>query len=79
MMKKTKFGIKHYMRPTPSLMRKLGDSILIFSSTISVYAIAEEIKWLALTTVFLGAAGKFITNLFTEEENGETETVQQLD
>jgi len=67
-MKKTRFGIGSYMKPTPSLMRRIGDGLLVASTTLSTYAIAEEIKWLALTSVFVGAGAKFLTNLFSVED-----------
>lgn len=61
--------LKNYWAPTPKVMRKLGDAILGAATFVSTYAIAEEIKWLALTSVLAGALGKFITNFFTENEN----------
>jgi hypothetical protein len=66
-MKKTKFGLKAYMKPTPVLMRKVGDGIIVFATTISTYAIAEDMKVLALCSVIGCAVGKFVTNLFTQE------------
>jgi hypothetical protein len=56
-----------YSKPTPKKWRKLGDSLLAVSTTISTYAIVEDMKWLALSTVVLGAAGKFLSNFFSEE------------
>lgn len=67
-MKKRHFGIRAYMKPTPSLMRRIGDGIIVASTTVSTYAIAEEMKYLALCSVLLGAMGKFFTNLFSEED-----------
>jgi hypothetical protein len=64
--KRLKFG--KYAYPTPKKMRKLGDAILVFSTTISTYAIAEEMKYMALASVLLGAIGKFLTNFFSEED-----------
>jgi hypothetical protein len=58
---------KRYYSPTPQKWRKLGDALLAVSTTITTYAIADDLKWLALTSVVLGAAGKFMTNFFTEE------------
>lgn len=58
--------MKKYYDKTPVKWRKLGDSLLAVSTTISTYAIVEEMKWLALTTVLLGAIGKFLTNFFSE-------------
>jgi hypothetical protein len=66
--KKVKFGRSRYKKPTPKKMRKLGDALLAVSTTISLYAITEEMKALALGAVILGAVGKFLTNFFAEEE-----------
>jgi len=53
------------MQPTPALYRKLGDALLAISTTITAYAIADEIKWLSLSALFIGVAGKFLSNFFT--------------
>ena len=58
---------KKYYAPTPTKWRKIGDALLGASTTITGFAIYEEAKWVAITALVLGTAGKFITNLFTEE------------
>lgn len=58
---------ERYFKPTPKKWRKLGDALLAVSTTITTYAIVEEYKWIALTAVLIGAAGKFLSNFFTEE------------
>lgn len=58
--------MKKYYLPTPAKWRKLGDALLAVSTMLSTYAIVEEMKWLALGTVIVGAAGKFLTNFFSE-------------
>lgn len=63
----TKFGLSKYQKPTPAKWRKLGDALLAVSTTVTTYAIAEEMKWLALSAVLIGAAGKFFTNFFAQE------------
>ena len=62
-----KIGVSRYGKPTPSKMRKIGDALLAVSTFVTTYAAAEEIKWLTITAVCVGAAGKFFTNLFAEE------------
>lgn len=62
-----KIGISKYSKPTPKTMRKIGDALLAVSTFVTTYAAAEEIKWLTITAVCVGAAGKFFTNLFSEE------------
>ena len=62
-----KIGLSKYKKPTPTKMRKIGDALLAVSTFVTTYAAAEEIKWLTITAVCLGAAGKFFTNLFSEE------------
>lgn len=59
---------KNYYSPTPKKWRKLGDALLGVSTTITGFAIYEEIKWLAMTALITGVIGKFLTNLFSEDE-----------
>lgn len=68
---KVKFGRSRYSKPTPKKMRKLGDALLAVSTSISVYAITEEMKVVALSCVIIGAVGKFLTNFFAEETVAE--------
>lgn len=58
----------YYKKATPEKFRKLGDALLGVSTTITGYAIAEEYKWLALTSLILGVIGKFLTNFFAEDD-----------
>lgn len=79
-----KFAFKHsfYAAPTPKCMRKLGDALLAAGTVIAVGGIwqfdtlkeiftAGEIKMMIGGSIFLGAAGKFITNFFKEEDTPE--------
>lgn len=57
-----------YGSPTPKKWRKLGDALLAVSTTITGYAIADDMsKWISLTALGLGVVGKFLTNFFTED------------
>ena len=56
-----------YAGPTPKKWRKLGDALLGASTTITGFAIYEDAKWVAITSLVLGTIGKFLTNFFTEE------------
>ena len=62
-----RFSLKKYAQPTPSKMRKLGDALLGVSTFITASAIVNDLKWVALFSVLIGAIGKFFTNFFTEE------------
>jgi hypothetical protein len=55
-----------YYAPTPVKWRKLGDALLGISTTITGFAIYEEIKWIAITALILGVIGKFLTNFFSK-------------
>lgn len=59
--------MKNYYAPTPKKWRKLGDALLGVSTTITTFAIMEEMKWIAITALVLGVIGKFLSNFFTEE------------
>lgn len=57
-----------YSSPTPKKWRKLGDALLAVSTTITGYAIADDMsKWVSLSALALGVIGKFLTNFFTED------------
>lgn len=59
--------MKNYWKPTPIKWRKFGDALLVVSAFMTTYAIANEwAKWIQLTALVLGIAGKFLTNFFTE-------------
>jgi hypothetical protein len=59
--------IKHkYYAPTPVKWRKLGDALLGVSTTITSFAIYEEVKGIAITALILGVVGKFLTNFFSK-------------
>jgi|TARA_R110000868_G_scaffold303124_1_gene563632 hypothetical protein len=55
-----------YYAPTPVKWRKLGDALLGISTTITGFAIYEEIRWIAITALLLGVIGKFLTNFFSK-------------
>jgi hypothetical protein len=59
--------MKSYYGPTPKKWRKFGDALLGVSTTITGFAIFEETKWLAITALAIGVAGKFLSNFFSEE------------
>lgn len=55
-----------YYAPTPVKWRKLGDALLGVSTTITGFAIYEEVKGIAITALILGVVGKFLTNFFSK-------------
>lgn len=58
---------KNYYSPTPKKWRKLGDALLAVSTTITGFAMYENIHWLAMTSLITGVLGKFLTNFFTND------------
>ena len=56
-----------YYSPTPTKFRKLGDALLGVSTTITGFAIYQDVKWVALTALIIGVIGKFLTNFFSED------------
>jgi len=67
-----------YWAPTPKKWRKIGDTFLALSSVLAIGGLwqfdnlkdiftAFEIKVMIVTSISLGAIGKFLTNFFTEE------------
>lgn len=59
--------MKRYYAPTPAKWRKIGDSLLAASTTITSFAIYQKVDWLAYVALFSGVIGKFLSNLFSEE------------
>lgn len=59
--------MKKYYAPTPAKWRKIGDSLLAASATITTFAIHEKVDWLAYLALFSGVIGKFLSNLFSKE------------
>ena len=55
-----------YWKPTPLRWRKLGDALLAAGTSITTYAIIDDMKWLALSSILLTVVGKFLTNFFSE-------------
>ena len=69
---------RKYWAPTPKKWRKIGDTFLALSSVLAIGGLwqfdnlkdiftAFEIKAMIVTSISLGAIGKFLTNFFTEE------------
>jgi len=59
--------MKKFYAPTPQKWRKIGDSLLAASATITSFAIYEKVDWLAYVALFSGVIGKFLSNLFSEK------------
>jgi hypothetical protein len=59
--------MNRYYRPTPIKWRKIGDALLASSTTITTFAIYEQVEWLAYVALLTGVIGKFLTNLFAKK------------
>jgi hypothetical protein len=59
--------LKNYYNPTSQKWRKIGDALLGVSTTITGFAIYEEMKWVAITALLIGVVGKFLSNFFSED------------
>jgi len=59
--------MNRYYRPTPIKWRKVGDALLAASTTITTFAIYEQVEWLAYVALITGVLGKFLTNLFVRK------------
>ena len=59
--------IKDYFKPTPKRLRILGDTLLGVSSVITAAAIAQQVNWLAYSSLIIGVIGKVFTNFFKDE------------
>ena len=61
-------NINHYWKPTPIIWRKIGDGLLAVGALSGTFAIAEDMKWLAIGLVVCSILGKFLTNLFKKDD-----------
>lgn len=59
--------LKNFYSPTPAKWRKLGDTLLGVSTTITGYSLYVDLKWVAGVALALGVLGKFLTNFFVED------------
>jgi hypothetical protein len=77
-MTKLKKITSSYWKPTPKKWRKLGDTFLAVSSVLAIGGLWQfdnlkdifttfEIKSMIVSSIALGALGKFLTNFFKEE------------
>ena len=63
-----KFSPKQYFKPTPRFWRTFGDSLLAVSTFIVGFSLYNQIIWLAWVALVTGVIGKFLTNMFKENE-----------
>lgn len=61
-MRKTRFSVNGYAKPTPAKFRKIGDALLV-SSTIVSSQFPDNPK-IMLASQLVGIVGKFLTNFF---------------
>ena len=59
---KAKVSVKGYAKPTPAKWRKIGDSLLVASTTIAALNIQHPT--VAIAVQVTGVVGKFLTNFF---------------
>lgn len=67
-MSKLKFGWGHYWKPTPKKIRKFADALSAAALTVSAIAFTSEHKVFAYITLASAFIGKFLSNLFAEED-----------
>ncbi len=63
--------MQNYYKPTPAKWRKIGDTLLAVSTTITGFAIYEQSKGIAISALILGVLGKFLSNFFTDDTKRE--------
>ena len=57
--------LNSYLAPTPNKWRKVGDTLMGISTTITGYGIANDNHAIAYTALICGVLGKILTDLFT--------------
>lgn len=66
-----KFGINQYWKPTPKKVRKIADSLSAAAMAASTYAFVQDYKVFAYVVLSSAFVGKFLSNLFSEDEKVE--------
>ena len=59
--------MNNYLAPTPNKWRKVGDTLMGVSTTITGYGIANDNHVIAYTALICGVLGKILTDLFTNK------------
>ena len=62
-----KFGLKYYFHPTPKKLRLFGDSLAAASVFVSTMTILEGHKEIAIAVFISGWVGKFLSNMFADD------------
>jgi hypothetical protein len=68
-----KLNLKNYYHPTPKKYRKIGDALLGTAQFATGLAIVNDSKELAILFMIIGCVGKFLSNLFTEDNAKNTQ------
>jgi hypothetical protein len=63
---KTQFSWDGYWKPTPIILRKIGDALLGAFSIVSVSSVITEHKELAIASLVIGVLGKILSNFFSD-------------
>jgi len=70
--------ISDYYKPTPTLFRKIGDTILVGCTSLAAMMMGTPIEehtktWLIFSLNVFGVMGKMVTNFFKEDETKNPE------
>jgi hypothetical protein len=65
--------IQQYQKPTPAKWRKIGDSLLLFTLTLTPMVMQlplteHQMLWVNFGIQAVGVFGKVVTNFFTETQ-----------
>lgn len=69
-MKQVKFGLKEYFKPTPKRFRVFGDSLSAAGTFAAGVSVLNGYPIVGTVVMVVAVVGKFISNFFTEEEDG---------
>jgi len=69
-------SLSNYTKPRPVWMIVLGDSLLYCSQTGAAISIFENAKWFALSFLFIGTLGYFLTRLYKAKQEEEERQIQ---
>lgn len=58
-----------YNKPTPAFWRRVGDTLLLISSSAMSYSALTKEPKIGITIALIGVMGKFLTNFFAKDES----------
>lgn len=60
-------SLKNFWKPTPKKLKKIAWSVKAFTASAGITALANDMKWLALSIAILGGLADLFIELFSDD------------